>query len=59
MIKALEKKIIGKINAVKNGTVTPKESGIAALLNRLKLLDEPLYIELLHKYKNVLRNLDN
>jgi hypothetical protein len=58
MIRALEKKILGKMGAIKNGTLTPKDSGIGVLLNRLKPLDEVLYLELLNKYKTILTNIN-
>jgi hypothetical protein len=58
MRRTLEIKIIGKINAIKNGTVTPKESGIGSLLNRMKTVDEPLYDDLLGKYKKALKDLE-
>jgi len=54
MFNILEKKIIGKINAIKNGSITPDESGIGKLFNQLKPIDEPCYNELLIKYKKVL-----
>jgi hypothetical protein len=50
----LEKQIIGKINGVKNNTISPKESGIGSLLMRLKPLDEALYLQLIERYKKVL-----
>lgn len=56
MIKNLEKQIIGKMLSIRTGKSTPKDSGIAVLLNKMKGLDEPLYDELLAKYKVVLKN---
>ena len=57
MIKTLEKNIKSRIKKIENGTLTPAESGIGKQLNKLKTLDEPLYDELLEKYKEVLKNL--
>jgi len=56
MIKSLEKQIIGKMLSIKIGKSTPKDSGIASLLNKMKTLDEPLYNELISRYKVVLKN---
>ena len=50
----LEKRIKGKILGIKAKTVTPKESGIAILLNSLKNLDEVSYDKHIAEYKNVL-----
>jgi hypothetical protein len=52
----LEKEIRGKMLAIKNGKLTPKESGIGKMMNIMKSLDEPLYIELIEKYKEILKN---
>jgi len=57
MLKILEKKIIGKMGAIKNGTLTPKDSDIGALFIRLKNLDEVLCEELMKKYKTILSNI--
>ena len=54
----LEKKITGKILAIKNGTLTPKDSNIGKLLNRLKTLDEASYENLLNRYKKTLNDND-
>lgn len=54
MIKKLEKQILGKMLAIKTNKSTPKDSGIAVLINKMKTLDEPLYDNLLEKYKVVL-----
>ena len=53
MRNQLEKKIIGKINAIKNGTETAKESGIGTLLAKLKPIDEAAYEELIKRYKDI------
>jgi hypothetical protein len=57
MFKQLEKKIIGKISAIENKTITPAESNIGVLLNNMKNIDEPCYDDLLKKYKKVLETL--
>ena len=51
----LEKEIRGKMISIKNGTLLPKDSGIGRLMNILKPLDEPLYTELINKYKEILK----
>jgi len=52
-IKELEQKIIGLMNAIKNGTKTKAESGIGKLFTKMKKLDEALYDELFKKYKEI------
>ena len=58
MIKILEKKIIGKMSAIKNGTITPKDSNIAILFNNLKGQDEALYIKLISRYKDIIQEIN-
>jgi uncharacterized protein YPO0396 len=53
-LRKLEKRILGKMNKIKNREVSPKDSEIAKDLNLLKRLDEPSYEEMLEKYKEVL-----
>ena len=53
----LETLIRGKMIAIKNKTITPKDSGIGILINKLKVLDEPLYDKILTEYKNILNNI--
>jgi hypothetical protein len=53
MINRLERLILGKMLSIKNGKMTKENSGIGVLLNKIKTLDEPLYDELLEKYKNI------
>ena len=55
ILKLSEKKVLGAINAIKNSTLTPAEAGIGKILNSLKTLDEPLYNELMKKYKEALK----
>ena len=53
-ITKLEKDIKGKMSAIKTKQMTPKESNIGKLFNRLKVLDEVSYDTLLSEYKTVL-----
>jgi hypothetical protein len=48
LAKQLEKKILGKLNAISNGTETVKDAGVNGLLTRLKAVDE-VGAELLQK----------
>lgn len=54
MFKILEKKITGKIGAIKRKEIAPKESGIGILFNNLRNIDIPLYEKLIAEYKSVL-----
>jgi len=54
MVKDIEKRIIGKMSAIKQGKITPQESKIGILFNNLKTRDEALYIELITRYKDVI-----
>lgn len=49
----LIRKIEGGIRGIKNGTKEPKE--IAPLLNRLKGINEGMYLDLLEEYKKAAR----
>lgn len=49
----LIRKIEGGIRGIKNGTKEPKE--IAPLLNRLKGINEGMYLDLLEEYKKATR----
>lgn len=53
----LEKEIRVKMINIKNGNLTPKDSGIGKLINLLKGLDEPLYNSTMEEYKKILSNL--
>ena len=55
MIKALEKRIIGKMSAIKKGNLTLAESNVGMLFNKLKPLDEALYLDLIGKYKEIIK----
>jgi transcriptional regulator NrdR family protein len=50
----IERKVIGKIGAIKRGEVDPQDSGIAVLFNKLKDLDEVAYATNIAEYKKVL-----
>jgi len=52
-IKRLELKILGAIKQIKEGTSSPKETGIGMLFKHLKDKDEPLYEKLMVDYKKV------
>jgi hypothetical protein len=58
MINALEKRIIGKMSAIKRGEITMKESKIGTLFNKLKETDEALYLKLISEYKEIIQTLD-
>ena len=53
-IRQIEKNIKRKIKEIKEGELTPSESGIGKQFNRLKDLDEASYFNLLQEYKKVL-----
>ena len=50
MFEQLEKSIIGAILKIKSGKVTPNESNVGRLLDRMKGIDEPAYESLLARY---------
>lgn len=51
ILRKAEKEVLAGIMAIKNGTKTPAEANLGRILNSLKNLDEPLYDELMEKYK--------
>ena len=53
--ESLERKILGRINAIKRGEVTPKDSGIGAFFKHLT--DEVMKGQLMERYKMVLSGL--
>lgn len=55
MEEILIKKVEAGIRAIKLGTKSPKEAGIGAFLNQLKGINEPMYDELMGKYKEVIK----
>lgn len=48
-------KIENGIRSIKRGTKLPKDSKVAYSLNRLKNINDGLYIDLLNDYKNVVK----
>lgn len=52
----LEKEIRVRMIQIKNGKITPAESGIGKFINLLKSIDEPLYDKLMAEYKTILKN---
>lgn len=52
----LEKEIRVKMIQIKNGKITPAESGIGKFINLMKSIDEPLYDKLMAEYKTILKN---
>ena len=53
----LERQINSKMNQIKLGKTTPKDSGIGRLINLMKELDEPLYDKILIEYKEILKSI--
>jgi hypothetical protein len=51
MEELLIKKIKSGINAIKNGIKSPKEIGLGVHLNKLKILNQMMYEELIEDYK--------
>ena len=58
MIKALEKKIIGKMSAIRRGDLNPKDANIGLLFNKLKSLDEASYLDLVTKNIDLIKKID-
>jgi len=54
-IKQIEKNIKSKMKEIKEGDITPKESGIGKQFNKLKELDEASYERLIKEYKEILK----
>lgn len=52
----LEKEIKVRMIQIKNGKITPAESGIGKFINLMKSIDEPLYDKLMAEYKTILKN---
>jgi L-asparaginase II len=55
--RQLEKKIIGKLKAIENGTETVKDAGVNKLITRLKSIDEASAEELQKKYIATVKSL--
>jgi len=56
LLRRTEKEIRVGIKAISDGKKTPKEAKLGRMLNALKNLDEPLYLELIDKYKKALKS---
>ncbi len=56
-LNELEKQILVKMRKIKNKSITPKESKIGFMMNRMKESDEVLYTELIEKYKEILQEI--
>lgn len=54
-INKLERKIRGKMNGIKNKTITPKESKIGIFFKYLKEKDTVLYNQLINEYKKIMK----
>jgi hypothetical protein len=52
MEQLLIKKIQGGINAIKGGRKSPKEAGLGTAFKKLKDINEPMYDDLIEKYKS-------
>lgn len=52
-------KIEGAIRGIRMGTKKPDEVKVGKYFEKLKVLNEGLYIDLMDKYKNVLDNSKN
>jgi len=50
------KNIENSIRAIKLGTKTPEETGVGFNLNKLKMVNEPMFDELIAKYKKALED---
>ena len=55
-VTQIEKRIIGKMSAIKRGDMTPKESNIHVLFKVLKEKDEVAYAKMIQRYKEVLQS---
>ena len=52
-------RIEGAIRGIRMGTKKPDEVKVGKYFEKLKVLNEGLYIDLMDKYKNVLTNFKN
>jgi membrane protease subunit (stomatin/prohibitin family) len=52
-------RIEGAIRGIRMGTKKPNEVKVSGYFEKLKVLNEGLYIDLMDKYKNVLTNFKN
>lgn len=56
-LRKLEAMIRNKMEEIKTGRVTLKDSGIGGLMNTLKKVDEALYEKILPEYKAMVNGL--
>jgi hypothetical protein len=54
MFKLLDKKITTTLFQIENKKVSPADSGIGKLLNKMKDIDEPAYDKYFSEYKRIL-----
>lgn len=52
----IQRKIIGKMAAIKRGELEPADSGIGVLMNKLKEMNLPMYEEKFEEYKQILKD---
>ncbi len=57
LIKQIESNIKTKMKQIKDGEVTPKDSGIGVQFTKLKSLDEASYEKFLSEYKEILNKI--
>lgn len=57
IVKQLENKITGKLNAIERGDVSVQEAGVNSLLNSLKNYDEASHETLQKRYIEVVKSL--
>lgn len=53
-INKLEREIRAKMMQIRSGKTTPKDSGIAKLINMMKSFDEPLHGQIMNEYKQLI-----
>jgi hypothetical protein len=53
MEETLIMRIEGGIRGIRMGTKTPETAGLGGLFTRLKPINEPMYTDLMEKYKTV------
>lgn len=59
MEEILIKNVRNGIRAIRMGTKTPSEANVGVSLNKLKSLNEGMYLELMEDYKKVLEEFKN
>ena len=58
-LDSLKRSIMGKMTQIRDQKITPADSKIGVLLNKVKVLDLALYEELLEKYKSIISEKDS